>query len=82
MIRRMFPAYAGMNRFRAAVKGAESHVPRVCGDEPVGLPAQVGAGAMFPAYAGMNRNYGQPAALSWDVPRVCGDEPGLQNRWA
>ena len=36
---KMFPACAGMNRGMIVLDWVESHVPRVCGDEPAGLTA-------------------------------------------
>ena len=71
----MFPAQAGMNRYRFEAGLIDSDVPRSGGDEPI-FQFFTGIGTlMFPAQAGMNRGYITLAVSRDNVPRSGGDEP-------
>ena len=53
----MFPMYVGMNRFGNHMSENRSHVPHVCGDEPVAKDVAKFIAGMFPMYVGMNRHW-------------------------
>ena len=71
----VFPARAGMNRFRVFLPLPCTGVPRASGDEPLEQVLHHPPHGVFPARAGMNRSRPSGSAHSSCVPRASGDEP-------
>ena len=71
----LFPAPAGMNRWRRYLMRPRTPVPRARGDEPPGWLCRASAHILFPAPAGMNRAALKDTEVLKTVPRARGDEP-------
>ena len=73
----VFPAYAGMSRWRARSASWRLGFPRLRGDEPFEFTVTWDKDKVFPAYAGMSPVCSRTRAPARCFPRLRGDEPRL-----
>ena len=71
----VFPALAGINRFRYCASLGNCRVPRASGDKPSLFMVSALALAVFPALAGINRLQYNLICKCGSVPRASGDKP-------